>query len=291
MIEKALQDFVVTCSCKSIAEAAEKLFVSRQALSLMIRRFENDVGVQLFVRSKKGIVLTSTGKVFYQRCKKILDEYRAAVDEARVMYSSEKLSIRVAFSLTALRILLASRIIEFEQICSRVTVEFNSMPSTEAWERLHLGELDFVCSIRPPERYDFAVEKIKHGFPILLVKSGTKLSKKNRATLQDLEYQTLLNSKEMTQFFTDASLRKLNIKYKPFTNDPTLISEAIVGGHGVYITAMDSIDTFNMRGITAVPFYEEALDLNLYATYRKDRELSDTEHKFIEYLKDIGKQC
>ena len=51
-----------TAECGNITEAAEKLFISQPSLSAAIHNLEKEMGVTIFVRSKKGVVLTREGE-------------------------------------------------------------------------------------------------------------------------------------------------------------------------------------------------------------------------------------
>ncbi len=57
-----LQYLVVTAQCASITEAADRLFLHQTTLSSAIKNIEKTTGVEIFSRSKTGIVLTDAGK-------------------------------------------------------------------------------------------------------------------------------------------------------------------------------------------------------------------------------------
>ena len=50
---------------KKISLAAEKLFVSQPAVTQTIQKLEQELGSNLFIRTKTGIELTETGKMLY----------------------------------------------------------------------------------------------------------------------------------------------------------------------------------------------------------------------------------
>ena len=52
--------FLTAAESKSFSEAARKCFVSPQALTKQITLLEEELGVTLFIRSKKNIVLTES---------------------------------------------------------------------------------------------------------------------------------------------------------------------------------------------------------------------------------------
>lgn len=287
MFYKNLKYFVQTCQCSSIAEAADKLFISRQALSLTLRRFEEEVGMPLFERNVRGVRMTVQGEAFYFRCRAILQEYEDAVSQVRKM--GQKIEVlRIAFSLIALKILTTHAIVEFEKQHSGISVSFSSMVSADAWEALNKRKLDFVCSIRPPEEYGFFFRLVKKGSPRLLVAEFSPLASKKRITLEDLKSQTLFNSTELQQLTSRCQKSGIELRQRYFTNDPALISEAVAKDVGVYAVPQDTLSVFRMDGIVAVPFEEGLLDLNLYLTCRNPDELTPMAREFADYLCSLG---
>ena len=73
-----LMAFVDVVRQGSFAKAARNLGVSASAVTKGIARLESDLGVQLFTRSPRKVLLMDHSREFYERCVKIL----AALDEA-----------------------------------------------------------------------------------------------------------------------------------------------------------------------------------------------------------------
>ncbi len=57
-----LEYFVVLAESESINKAAQKLYVTQPCLTRAIQGIEKEIGVQLFVRDKSGIMLTKAGE-------------------------------------------------------------------------------------------------------------------------------------------------------------------------------------------------------------------------------------
>ncbi len=59
--------FYEVAKCRNITKASNKLYISQPAISQVIKKLEEELGCILFVRSKKGMELTSIGeKIFTQ---------------------------------------------------------------------------------------------------------------------------------------------------------------------------------------------------------------------------------
>lgn len=79
---KQLQYFVVSADCGSFREAAKILYTTQSNVSKVIAGLESQVGYPLFLRDRKGIVVTSKGKIFYQQARSLLEQLQSLEDES-----------------------------------------------------------------------------------------------------------------------------------------------------------------------------------------------------------------
>ncbi len=67
---------------KSLSKASQNMFISQQALSSSIRKMEEELNVQLMIRTNHGVVLTKEGEYFANGFNRILEEYDTLVINA-----------------------------------------------------------------------------------------------------------------------------------------------------------------------------------------------------------------
>lgn len=89
---------VETANIGSINKAAEILLIAQPNLSRCIKELESDLGITIFVRSSKGMLLTPEGEEFISYAKNILKQ----IDDVEQMYHIGKMQ-RQKFSLCAPR--------------------------------------------------------------------------------------------------------------------------------------------------------------------------------------------
>lgn len=65
---------LMVAKCGSINEAAKLLFVSQPSLSTAIHDIENEYGIKIFVRTTKGITITSEGDEFLSYARQVNDQ-------------------------------------------------------------------------------------------------------------------------------------------------------------------------------------------------------------------------
>ena len=61
--------FYVVATCGNITKASQELRISQPAVTKQIKTLENQLGGELFIRTKRGVILTDNGKEIYNYIK------------------------------------------------------------------------------------------------------------------------------------------------------------------------------------------------------------------------------
>ena len=78
-----IQCFLNVAEYLNFTEAANHLFVAQSSLSRNVSNLEEELGMKLFVRTKKYVRLTSSGAILYEEFSKLMKLGEAAVQKAR----------------------------------------------------------------------------------------------------------------------------------------------------------------------------------------------------------------
>lgn len=139
--------FVEAANVGSFSAAAESQFVSHQALSKSIAQLERELGVNLFDRSSKGIVLTDEGRKLLRSAKGILDDVDKFTDTAKNLGNASVTVIRIGMIYESLSNANFSvpiqDINEFTKTFPQVEIKFYEAGGTEIEDMVRTGELDF----------------------------------------------------------------------------------------------------------------------------------------------------
>ncbi|BEM33582.1 LysR family transcriptional regulator [Serratia marcescens] len=97
----ALPAFVAVAEGGSFAAAAEKLHLTRSAVSKIVSRLEARLGVMLFMRTTRSLSLTDEGALYYEHCRQALANIQAAehqLDSGKMQVSGRlRVSVPVLF--------------------------------------------------------------------------------------------------------------------------------------------------------------------------------------------------
>ncbi|WP_071588327.1 LysR family transcriptional regulator, partial [Yersinia pestis] len=90
LLSKSLRYFIITAQKESITLAADKLCITASPLSRNIKELEMKLGCELFTRTSKGILLTSSGHFLYD---KIIPVYNEIIELEKELISNHKLNV------------------------------------------------------------------------------------------------------------------------------------------------------------------------------------------------------
>ncbi|PTI84170.1 LysR family transcriptional regulator, partial [Mammaliicoccus vitulinus] len=118
---KQMQYFIEVAKFKSMTKASENLYITQPTISNSIKLLEEELSVELFDRSKRQIVLTDAGKVFYKICKDFLKMYENIPVELNNLLEIEEGHVRIGIP-TIMNVNRFTKLIsEFHQLYPNVT--------------------------------------------------------------------------------------------------------------------------------------------------------------------------
>ncbi len=133
-----------------ISQAARKLFVSQPSLSQSVKRIEDSLGVILFNRTPKGLVLTPEGEEYYHMAGKVMHIYDSFEDEIRNLKELKSGKVTVGTTPHRGMVLFPEFLAEFYLKYPGIKVQMVEAPTSELEELLLKGAVDLAV-LREPE--------------------------------------------------------------------------------------------------------------------------------------------
>lgn len=140
----ALRLFHVIASTGSVTRASEVLNISQPAITSQIKKFEHELSLTLLRPQGRGIALTCAGESIAALAKRLFGIEQQI--EQFVLDFSQGLNGRVQIAATYLpaHYLLPTWIAKFKQAYESVEMNITTTNSSEAFNKLLLGEVDFA---------------------------------------------------------------------------------------------------------------------------------------------------
>ena len=153
--------FYVVANNGNITKASEELNISQPAISKSIKNLEEQLGGTLFVRTKRGVILTEEGKEFYKYIKQAIEYINNAESKFTDLINLETGSIRIGISTTLTKEFLLPYIEEFHEKYPKIDIQIDTNVSTELLYKLRNGLLDIVILHMIDKKYDDDIEITK----------------------------------------------------------------------------------------------------------------------------------
>ena len=97
MLEQ-IKCFLEVANCLSFTKAAEKTFVTQQAVTRSISSLEKELGVKLLNRSTRYVTLTEAGIICRDEFTKLIENFEQVVKKARKVSLANKSSVTIGFN-------------------------------------------------------------------------------------------------------------------------------------------------------------------------------------------------
>lgn len=157
MSYKQIQAFVKVAQCKNYAEAAEQLYVSQPALSIAIKKLEQEIGGYLLNRSTRKVELTPEGEVFLPTAKRLLHDWEDAYEDLHQLFNKKTGKLAIAAMPSFANGPLPNLLQHFYQIYPNIKVTIQDIVMESVIESVltNRAEIGFTFESDNMEHLDF----------------------------------------------------------------------------------------------------------------------------------------
>ncbi|MGB7286887.1 MAG: LysR family transcriptional regulator [Salaquimonas sp.] len=152
-----LRIFHSVADAGSFTHAAEQLNLSQSAISRQVSALETDLGVPLFARHARGLILTEQGETLYRTVHEVMGKLELTVSALTESTERPQGKLRVTTTVGLGTGWLTTRVHEFLELYPDVQLEINLID-----EELDLATLQADCAIRlrQPQQADLIQRKL-----------------------------------------------------------------------------------------------------------------------------------
>jgi len=195
-----LRYFVAVVRESSFTRAAEKLRVAQPALSRQIRQLEDEMGVRLLERTRRGVALTDAGAAFLEEAQAILAQSERAIRIAQKMDQGDAGQLELGYVWGLFHSLAPGAIGRFREILPAVPVHLFDLSATEQAEALLADQLDagFIGFAHEAERAGLAKRKVASSRFMAALPAQHRAARQARLSLRSLRDDLFLTISERT---------------------------------------------------------------------------------------------
>lgn len=290
-----LRYVVKVAECGSITEASRRLFVSQPSITASIRDLENEMGVHIFERTNKGVIVSEEGETFLGYARQVLDQADLLEDKYKgeseqvphFSVSCQHYSFAVNAFVDVIREFDAARY-DFtlrEEQTHEIIEDVAHMKSELGI--LYLSEHNREVIERMLVANELVFEGLFCATPHVFVCADHPLAGRARVTLEDLEdypflsyeqgsYNSFYYSEELTSTFE----RRKNIRVR----DRATLFNLAMGLNGYTVCSGVISHELNGPGIISIPLdVDEYMEIGIIT--RKNTTLTRYGQAYIDAIR------
>lgn len=280
----------------NITAVAEDMYISQAALSKMIQRLEESLDIQLFNRGRRGLTLTTQGRLLYNRLQAPFSSICNSIAEVQALSTNRPMSLKIGY-LTTIDMnsdyaKLNSCIKRYKTQHPEITFYEGLYSFDELRSKLKYGDVDLIFTPNF-ELYNLDDDTIESRALVryqifVAVGNSNPAVRSGSLNLEILKRQplyTIGNSRSdtMSEYLEHITGRKFdNITKTELPNADTLI-RAIKNGRGFGILGRLKFD--DSDGIRLYSVSDIVYTISLHMAWRSDNE-NIFLHKFVKSLSD-----
>lgn len=280
--------FVTVAEEMHFARAAERLNIAPPTLTVQIQEIERSLSVQLFVRTKRSVALTSAGELFLEEARLVLDQYARAESVGRRAGRGEVGRIEIGYvGSAAYAGVLQNQIAQFSNRWTDVDIRASELPMDEVPRLIESGQID-IGVVRLPIKHPRSIHShiLLQDHFCLALQSGHRLAEPNRQiNAAELAGETFIMPEQEYGTYEIARRGRFppNIVSRPGSLLSVLTQVSL--GAGVSVIPSSITNTVHLPNVTFCHFGGKRIASEVAALFRSD-EAAHATRNFIRQIRE-----
>lgn len=286
---RVLRYFLTVVREESITKAADVLHITQPTLSRQLSQMEEDMGVKLFHRGTRKILLTNEGLLLRRRAEEILQLVDKTERELTEQDEMVEGTVSIGCGDLGAVQMLPELFRSFHERYPAVTFDLYTATADHVREQMEHGLIDIGLLLEPinMEKFEFIRLNNKEQW-VVVMSPDSPLAKQNHVTSSDLIDVPLILPRrlnvqsELASWFGN-DFNKLNILFT--SNLPANSSIMVYHKLAYSIIIKGSISLWDQEKVTYRPLYPELTASSVLA-WKRQQPFGLAASKFIEHIKE-----
>ncbi len=278
---ETLQMFVKLVELGSYSHVAAKLDLSQPAVTMQIKALEEHFATKLVIKDKGKINLTPSGRVIYNRAKKILENWEIAENKVEQFTGTVYDNFKIGASTIPSVHILPDKLAVFSRNFPQVKIIMETGDSRDILEKLDRGEISAGIIGFKPSVAKFKVKMITEDSLVLIVPPASPLLNRENINLNNLLDENLL-LREKGSGTRKAFMRGLNnmginnlagFNIKACLGSTEAVIAAVEAGLGIsFVSSFAVRKAVECKRVKEVKVEDFSVSRKFYLVYHKVRE-------------------
>ena len=230
--------FYIVAKNGSISAAADILYISQPAITFQIKKLEEQLGVSLFTRTKRGVILTDEGSTLFEYVEKAMNDINNGESALSNLKNLDSGIIRIGSSTTVCKHVVMPYLEKFHELYPKIEIQIVNNLTTNLIKDLRNGNLDILFLNLPMnEDKDLKITPIKDVQDIFVGNKKFYDLTGGKVLLKDLDKYPLIFQKlpSNTRSYLNNYLKDNNTDLRPQLEvvSYNLIMDLVGAGFGI----------------------------------------------------------
>ncbi|MBO0347443.1 LysR family transcriptional regulator [Roseibium limicola] len=287
---RTLRYFVCVAEEKSFTRAANRLRIAQPALSRQIKKLEDDLKVQLFVRSARGAEVTEAGEILLRRAYLIFNQVQQTHHDVTIHASRPAGVVSVGMPPTPGEF-IAPRLLErAKERYPEIELRFVEGFSGALEQKLNNNEIGVAVMHDPKPRDEIRISELLVENLCLVGKTGT-LDEADYTLAEASSYPLIMPSRpNFLRILVDTHAEENDISLNIVTRSDGIghTKSLVKYGHGFTILTYGAIISEVQQGVLeAAPIREPEIKWSLCVAMRTDQSKKKTLTVIEELIREV----
>lgn len=281
-----LKCFATVYEEKSINQAAQKLFITSQGLSRMVKNLESELDTQLFERTQKGVIPTEGAEFLYERVNVLITHLENIEDGMKQLAKKNK-RLRIACATGVLNALSFQLILDFIKNNPQIEVEWEEYTNDNVKKMVSSYKADVGIVVGESDPEQIIAKQIASRDIILTVYEGHPYYNREEISISDLKNEKIIILNKEFRVYHEFCNRCMENGFEPQIVAQTMDSHFLYKlcklkvGIGVLIDF--STEDFKLSHVRVIPL-KEKIKWDIYQICNKRNQTFETVRTFQQYL-------
>lgn len=290
-----LKYVIMIADTGSMNEAAKKLFISQPSLSLSVKDLEEEIGVELFRRSNRGVSLTLEGTEFLSYARQVVEQYQLIeshyIDKKNVKKKFGVSMQHYTFAVNAFVEMVKQFGMDEYEFAVRETKTHEVIEDVKNFKSeigiLYLNDFNRKVLTKLFHESDLEFHPLLECGIYVYMWKGHPLAKKDEIFIEELEDYPCLSFEQGNYnsfYFAEEVLSTYDYKRLIKANDRATVLNLMVGLNGFTLCSGIICESLNGSDYCAVKLKSEE-KMTIGYLKRKGIALSPLGQKYLEEIK------
>ncbi len=275
---RQLRAFLSVAEHGSFSRAAQEVGLSQSAVSLSVRQLENELGLKLFDRTTRQVLLTAVGATLAASGSRLIEELDSTLKELRDIGVQHRGRVMMACVPAVARSLMPRCVEHCSVKWPSISLDIDDSAATDVIRKVERGDVEFGIASGEIARTELHVEPLMADPFLLVCRHGDPIASPGGVSWKQLAGRRLimLSNTSGSRQVIEATLARTKTRVEVFLElaQPSSVLGMVEGGVGIAVMPQLAAPRRGDSLLTTCRLVEPGVTREILLLRRRDRSLS-----------------